>query len=380
MKVGEASYAIIGVVPYVDFHPALALPIVESTDLPGCFFIQIMSETSQEIVDFYPLTDFSPKDLAAQTSIPIRIGDHYKHAFIDRNRELHIDSLSALSSILINHITRSDTPTSTKISIADQLGDSERAYKIRHEFSAAISDNFGQESANSYLNSAVRTRLWDILIGNAKNKESKGRIRHSLARTDGRINSTGVEIDISAVDIERDLTVSAEQILNQLNIEFRNISLLSPKPQRVDLSGFGVDPSSDQILLAIQRSPRQEERLAVLLRALLVHPASGLSALRRYEDNARFAQSSVRLLRQHINENIPESHRELAIAKLLPKLFADVYPLRKGDLLYYLAAHLSDFKNIRGTIRNTLAKSANMSVERYRTEIAHQLHVAEKSD
>jgi hypothetical protein len=373
MSNSDSIYKIVGIVPYTAFYPAFALPILAHDDRPGVFFVQVMSETSQEVINFIRLDDFDEDDLTIRALGTVALGENYNHAFIDRRGEVYLDTIVGLRQLLLAAVNRSITPLTTKLAILEQLGDVQRQAEVRAKLVQSISDRLGAQAGAAYRQSTLRSRFWDLLVAAAANPPAADRIRRVRPRLDAQFSPGGaIDVEVSALDVDRDLNASLSSIVCQLSHEFGG-ETYEPQLRRIDLSEFGTDPTSDDILRAVQSSPRQEERVAILIRALLVHPTAGLSALRRVNDNARYACAVVEKLRRRVGENMHDRQQELVIASLIPKMLSDAYPMRRGEMAYYLAAHLADFPYIASVLSDRMARSNDVSFSRYRPAIEEML-------
>jgi hypothetical protein len=126
----------------------------------------------------------------------------------------------------------------------------------------------------------------------------------------------------------------------------------------------------DGLLRIISSTPRQEERLAVVLQQVLHDYRLGLDLLERYHsDRARFATKALRMMQSTFRPD-PMSPElvEHKVAKLVPWLFKEHYPLSQGELLFYLAKHLARYPIINEAIGKKLRESNSISVERLRAD------------
>jgi hypothetical protein len=372
----SATLAVVGAVRYSSLQPAFALPVLSRSN-DGRLWIQLRDSRSQRIVGFIPLAETRLEDIAHQTHIPVEIGSDYVHAFIDRQGQLFIDTAAGLRtnlSIAYNHPV---TPLCTKIAIAEQLSLTRAdQLELQGRLADGFDDEFGKSSSRSYKNSFVRQRYWDLLEAAASSTEAASRIVRSKAQLRARVLADGtLDLDSSALD-PQDLRVPIDTIEAQLGAEFGHLVISYGPPPKLDLSDlrFAHNPSSAVILRAVQSSPRQEERLAVLMRAALIHPDAGAEAIQRHHDRGAFARDALQLLRGRLGRQLNDHEREVAVATTVHEIYLNCYPFGRGKFLYYISTHLNDFPLIKGIVERILGSTSAEAVEAYRPEILAALN------
>ncbi|CAN5408160.1 hypothetical protein BH10PSE5_BH10PSE5_06590 [soil metagenome] len=370
MSLDHRNLVIFSASRYATFFPAFALPIARDGSRIEDLYVQIMDDRSQKIIGFSKLSGPLGDQEGQPYDIPISIGEDYIHAFVDRKGELYLGPIEDLKTILQIALNDPKTPLSTKLSICDQLGEVQVFREIRRQLEGSILAHLGSQAASGYINSNIRSRFWDILSSSATSPNAKHKIERARIHLDATMDSDGdIRVDASSIDVERDIFLTIDSIVQQLNSEFQDDRSSIDHLPAVDLSGVKMDPTPGEIISAVRSSGRQEERLAILLRALLVYPASGVAALQAYQDTGAFTQTALGMIRQRIlmrSGAVPEDEREALIAQLIPTLFKNTYPLRRGELLYYLSLHLYDFRLARSTIKSILdrTRASNVAIHR----------------
>ena len=368
---------IVGILRLCDYQPALAAVVVERSDFEGLWY-QSSCALTKKVIGF---TQVSDVDLAEIESMPgpnVSEGDDYVHAFIDWKSRLHFGSASELTVQFDIAMSMKVTSTSVKLSLSDLKPNRSARNELRKKAAAEVSSQFGQGSSKLFVDSILRGQLWMVLEDAASGSESLRRIkkmRHLLSAT---LDKAGdLAINISALD-PSDIRVGTDEIIDHMRQEF---GLLSPPFDLpvANLSGLpnSAEPDIMTITEAITRSPRQEERLAILLRSLLLYPAPAIQVLERYEDEAKMARAAVDLLRYYNARSYfgsSERERELRIAQIIPRIVSDAYPLRRGEMIYYLAVHLRDFSHIADTIRNLLSRSNSQNIAVIKEKIIERLN------
>jgi hypothetical protein len=361
---------IFSVISYVDAFPAFVMPLAIDT-ASGNVYVQILGSDLQTVIGFSQLDDIDLSSLEVIADIPIEIGDKYIHGFVDRNNELYLNSSDELFNIFSASLNDPRTPYIIKILICEQMRRWDDATYNRNFLLRNINDSFGRSVASNYENSSITAKLWELLeIVQAR------RFLHARARPDRTI-----ELDLSAIDPTADLRVSVDHIANILSNEFLGTNFLLPKVPVVNLSMISGlhDPTVETIISAIKTSPRQEERISILMRAILIHPESGRGALTAYDDKAKFANSAIEIMRRALEPDEvwqQEKSRELTLANIVPKLFTRSYPLRRGEILFYLASYLKEFPNIKFAIRDVAMRSQSHDVLTMREQILSELGVS----
>ncbi|HEX4712842.1 hypothetical protein [Phenylobacterium sp.] len=375
MRRDTEDFRIISVLRYSDFHPAFGLPVAV---LPGDdkLWVQVRDQFSQRIVDFHAIEDVSVTTVDRIADIGVKVGRPYVHAFFDRQGQLYLDTAEGLRTILRIAFESPATPLSTKLAISEQLADAPAQKLVREDLLEIFSKVFGAAAARSYENSAVRSRFWALLESAAVSAEVRERIQRLRPRLLASVGDYGkITVDASLLN-PSDLTIELKEIVAKLAGEFRGISGHVGKLPRVDLSSVRNlhDPTAIAIINAVKLSPRQEERVALLMRGVLLHPLSGMEALRLHRESASFARTATEYMRQSLDAGpIDEKGREIILAKAVRRLFTDCFPLQRGKLLYYLAVHLGEFPILRSAISASLDRSHAFSVERYRSDTAEVL-------
>lgn len=365
---------IVGVLRVCDYRPTFALAVARNSS-DSNLWIQVSAPASDLIERFTLLPEADVSDVQEVDGPSVEIGDKYIHAFIDRAGGLYLDSANELRVVLNVALNDPQTPGVVRLTISELLHDQLRSVELRNALATDLSNSFGYESGQAFLSSSATGKLWEILELNALNEAALERIRRSRGRVSARIQNGTTEIDISAISAA-DLRISEEDIARHLGIAMGELSFSSDMP-RANLSGLpdSTEPTVLTIMEAMRRSPRQEERLAILLRALILHPAPALTAMDRYVDPAQMANQAIASLKKMTADfqDQPEIRRQIIIASLMRTIFRDAYPRRRGALLFYFAEHLSDFPEVADALQQLLRNSRADAVEVLRDRIERAL-------
>lgn len=372
MIIPREQLYIIGVVRYTDDIPSFALPIL-SNSLGERLYIQVRHHMTQAVIGFEELSDLSRADLDHETHAPVSAGDSYVHGFIDRKGQLYLDVAANLKAPLSVALNDERTPTVTRLTISELIGDFITQSQIRRNLAREFG-GMASDAARAYESSAVRSRLWSILEGAAVDEAAAVKVRNHRSRLIAEVDKNlEIRIDLSVINISALVTISEDEIERRLRSEFSELGTRRDKLPKVDLSQVRQlhDPTPLKIIEAVKLSPRAEERIAILLRAILVHPHAGFGALTLYDEASQFGSQAVGAMRGRVSESDLEDSDilEMRVAQLVSRLFTDSYPMRRGELLYYLALHLSEFPNVNGAIRAALSRSLAQNVDFLRADI-----------
>jgi hypothetical protein len=371
------SVEIIGAALICNFHPSFAIAIGKHPARPG-YWAQILNPSSQKIIGFAPLSEDYFEDINfVEANIQISTGDIYIHAFLDKSGSLYLDTAKNLQVLFGVALNDPATASPVKLSISENMDKIYRVRQFRSGVADAVAVSFGGYAGQSLSNSTARSSLWDLLEAAAVDDHARRRIQNVRSRLLARISNDGsVDVDLTFLNPE-DINVTVEEIVSRLqgNLGRRRGGLEMP---RVDLSRLpsSADPTIITILDAVKRSPRQEERIAILIRSLILHPLPALRAMEIYKDSAQMAQSGVAMLRDrfaHGSENLNEYWLVSQLVPIIRRLISGAYPRRRGVMLFYFAEHLSDFPPIAGVLRQVLDGTSARDVEELRPIILKAL-------
>lgn len=283
--------------------------------------------------------------------------------------------------------------------------------------------NAGPEAAHAFYGSVLRTVLWSSLLSNASSTEAARRILRSRAKLSLKVDSQrNIELDLSALD-SKDYNISHATLISKLKNELDLVPKGDGQPlPLLDFSDLRVramikkakkrgylsheelndvlpaeDVTSDQIediyamfsemkvemvdaqllgmLDQLKTSGRQEERIAVLLDYALRDRRLVLSYLDSDPgDRAKFATKAFGLIKQTLKACDKDTRRtQIAISKLISRLYSDAFPSNRAALLFFLAKHLARYRTIRETIRKIMSRSNSYYVKGQRAAIEKML-------
>jgi hypothetical protein len=179
---------------------------------------------------------------------------------------------------------------------------------------------------------------------------------------DGSVHVSNIEpLDFK----ERELL---NHIVSELQIEFQ-----PSKSELQEVRPFSmsrVEESFDRIAYA---TPRQEERIALLLSEILGNRDNGMYLLRNYKPRAEFERRALERIKEDFNEGLPGLDYKHYMFRVVDYLYALIFPLNRGYLLEYLSKHLGMYPEINRAIGQKLAKTNSRIILRHANEITANL-------
>jgi hypothetical protein len=227
-----------------------------------------------------------------------------------------------------------------------------------------------------YEGSVLRAALWERVLRMASSAEAAQRIVQVRSKLNATFDKGKIRLDLTALPPEDRATIDEHKLAADLEAEFSPVFSDSSLEALPVVDPIQVGRVAD-ILRRVERTGRQEERLAILLAAILKNRQEGMSALRQHQNErakfARWAFHEVNAkLRRQAKKDSHSSDEEL-IAELVPVFFRRQFPLSRGQLLSSLAKHLASWPVVNAAIERTLDRTQSMFVAFYRDEIRRQL-------
>ena len=124
----------------------------------------------------------------------------------------------------------------------------------------------------------------------------------------------------------------------------------------------------DDLIHAIRRVGRQEERLALLLKLILENRSVGVSIIGAYgRDKAKYANRVLAELGRALEDERAQMslfeagptkrHSDDLLARILQQPFSRGMPGNRSGMLYYMAMHLSNYPKINAFLKAKLENS-----------------------
>ncbi len=362
----NANYKLAFASPYDSGSAGFCLPIY--TDGDGQTFIPILDEFTGQICDMarYAMGPEEPICLEGPiVSLP------FEPFWVFQNPKTGVrwGQSREISSYLISEFEICSLPVQAQIAeIVDLAEDQQRS--LRRSMIDAVGRAAGAPSAQSYETDMVRTRVWDLVVRRSIDREAAElALRHRrqlvIAKRDGTWRIDGTPEVLAACGL-----TDTGQLERLIHDEFGTLSAEAPQNDHYEaLHSY----RSDQLQQIIASSPRQEERVALVLQALIEDLEVGKSVAYDYKDRAQFANSIMDAIRDNLPYINEHNSAESFAAHLVGLMFTRAYPMRRGQLLEDLASKLGKFPAVNRAIHQKMLESSSMFVRNHENRILQKL-------
>lgn len=360
-----------GHVPYTPTDGCgFVLPVFSAND-GQTLWAQEPDLSSERIVGFFPLErDASEKVVETASKLECRSGGPLIFGFSDQEGRVQFGSLAELHACLTNFMAESDD-ISTNLQIAELIGSKSQRQQQRTAMIDLVRGSVGENSAENFgRTSILLSTIWSSLLKHANNspevlKSLSDRQRWILLSADHSLEGL---FPLNVMEWLRDeISVDLTRLLRDIREE---------TPEAL-AAHHDIKPSvlQEQIraeIESITSEPRQEARIAKIIRRMMESPGMGRHLLMEYTDRAGFARKIIKLLQTH------SRYFELGPAPdfiqwLMHEVFTISYPRQRGVLLYELANHLSEYPIFADAIRSLTHHSNSEAVRFAREEIIERL-------
>jgi len=382
MNLGQLTeLPVIECVPFRKGKPGFALPLLAHPERNDLRLVQEIDEYRNVVSGFRLLEDYTPADAIPINGPLAAIGKEFVHVFVTEIGLLHAGNLGEISSFLEEFAGGHPDEHAVILQIRELVGTDQEKKIARLIMRRDIGRDAGANAAAAfYEGDILRTALWSRILKTAPDEDSARRILRVRPQLSAHIQQDGgVKLDLSALDIRDYSRINQDTLRAELLAEFRppsdDTTILTLhgdiKPENVLQAG-----KVSELISRTSGTRRQEERVAILIDAILRDRKTGMSALVQYKtDKAKYATWALRELRSSLlfNQNRSVPTDEEVIANLIPRFFTKAFPLSRGDLLYHLARHLAKWPKVNTAIRHSLNKTHSMFVNAYRKQIEELL-------
>jgi hypothetical protein len=376
----QQSATTVGCLPLDQESIGFAIPILVRPTAPRLLTIQEVDEVSGRIYGFRILEP-QESQFVHVSGPSVGIGDEPLYAFISTANDVFIGTLAVLRPILAGFAEANQSRIALKLQINELIGTDNEKKVARAQMRQVLLDVQGAAVARSfYEGSVLRSVLWSRLLSVASSKEMSKRILQVRGKLSASVNQDGqILLDLSALSEEDQEAIDSTKLVSAMLLEFEPQPASTGGPAKANESGVhdaaAIQRQVEDLLSLVHRTGRQEERVTLLMTAILSNPPVGKSALLQYRgDRAKMATWAIAELRKaFIDTNWPSDER--VIAALVPRLFTKQFPMARGDLLFFLAKHLGKWPQVNGAIRAVLQKTHSMFVDFWRKEIEETLAV-----
>jgi hypothetical protein len=370
----DNALKIVGAIFPADFSPSFGIVISTGN---GGFCIQVGNLTQDTIAEFVEIPAEDLEGVQFLDGPFVNLGDKLHIVFRDHARQYYAGDLINVESLLRIALNKPKTPLVVKLAIAE-LSSSNQEVKIYRQYLAnSIGSVLGENTSRLFQSSDLRIRLWDIVEAAASSAEARRRIISSRVRMLAELSVDGeILVDIRIID-PLDIRINRDEVIQKLADEYGGASApFVMEKANLNRLQDSEDPTHLTVLDAVRRSPRQEERVAIMIRALILYPKAAAFALERYTDPASMAEGIFRNIRNTLSpgsDQLSFKDEHHVIATLIPRILRGVYSRRLGTFLYYLALYLNDYSDIAVQIRKSLDTRKSLSVQAFRSKIEDAL-------
>jgi hypothetical protein len=374
----QQSATAVGCLPLDLESIGFAIPILVRPTVSRLFTVQEVDEVSGRVCGFRILEPQDSQFIHVQGP-SIGIGDEPLYAFFSSANDVSIGTLAILRPILVGFAEANQSRIALKLQINELIGTDNEKKVARSQMRQVLLDVQDTAAARSfYEGSVLRSVLWNRLLSVASSKEMSKRILQVRGRLSASVNQDGqISLDLSALSEEDQEAIDYTKLVSAILLEFEPQPATTRRPAKAGESGVhdaaAIQRQVEDLLSLVQQTGRQEERVALLMAAVLRNPTVGKTALLQYRgDRAKMATWAIAELRKaFIDTNWPSDER--VIAALVPRLFTKQFPMARGDLLFFLAKHLGKWPQVNGAIREALQRTHSMFVNFWRKEIEEAL-------
>ncbi|BCG84800.1 hypothetical protein MesoLj113c_09100 [Mesorhizobium sp. 113-3-9] len=309
----------------------------------------------------------------AASELVVKVGDEQVLAFVTENRSAHIGTVGVISPILRSFISRFPDRHSIVLQVAELIGDQQEKKRARVVMREEVAKTAGARSARAYYEgSALRSAVWTNLLAAAPSAEVARRILSVRARLGASVDANGdLKLDLEVLGASDRALIDEEKLKKAILTEFSIIAEQddSYRPAMANANDIQTGRVRE-LLMRVRHAPRQEERIAILINGILENQSVGTSALLQYgKDRAKFANSALEKIREHLNTSDSNENRELSAAKLVAGLYGMQYPANRGNFLLYFAKYLAKWPLINRELRYRLERTRSIFVEYLRPTI-----------
>jgi hypothetical protein len=296
MKSGRLKeLQVVECLPFVQGVPGFALPLLEHPTDPRLRTVQEIDEITGLIVGFRVLDGHQASSSLAVTlpELTARVGGEPVHAFIDKSGKARAGTLKQLEGALRDFAKSHPAHVAINLQILELIGTREDKKSARARMRDLIVSASGTNAARAfYEGSTLRTALWQQLLNQAKTTEIAKRILSVRSKLGASVDEDGtIKLDLSALSPKDQATIDQEKLCELLASEFATTPTKHRSASSEDnVAHEDMSNSVEEILRNIMLARRQEERIAILIEAILRDRQSGLAALRKYpRDRAKVA-------------------------------------------------------------------------------------------
>lgn len=341
-----------------------ALPIF-ARSAQSDLLVQVIDERRGIVKGFSNLDLDGALPIPVEDDLFVQIGDPQIFVFVARGGDALCGSLERLTPNLRSCAEEMIRHVDIRLQIYELVGSDEEKRAARASHQDKVERELGERSGKFFFNASLRGELWDMLLQDAPDDEAADRILSIRSRLDASLDEVGeVQLNLQSLDQRDSWWIDTEKVRAELRERFTFPSGLSgAKNWKNELE------DSDLLFHGIEAA-RQEERVVLLLHALLSDSANAWLIANAYTPRTRFEQKCLQIIRRHFE---PGALPGVGVAKLAQycafRIFQEVYPRNRGLYLLFLSRHLGGQEEVAGFVKDKLLRSNAVDVIAYKDEI-----------
>lgn len=351
----------------------MALPLFGDT-ASGDLNVQIY-QMNGPITAFARVAETISVPLPQGTEIYAEVGGEPLIAVFDEYGALRYGPRSDLGVVVRQCASHPKASDAFRISAYEVVGDIDQVRRHRQRACESITKFLGMQSSRYFKDSVATDIFWNLLEQNARSAEAASRFRTVRGTASARMHDGRSLVDFGLID-PSDFTIESRDFEALIDREMVGLASAGVRLKKADLSGYGGSaPTYGELIAAIAASPRQEERVAILMRIMILFPKEGINVAQYYPHHSAYEKAAAGKLFAAVSRerDITSNVMERILSGLTRQLISDAYPMRKGEVIFYFASHLSDFPLVRGQILDSFTRSNALSVNMLSEQINNAL-------
>lgn len=343
------------------------------------WFVQEVDDTTG-LVRSFCLSDAPGEVTGVVEQLSVRIGGRPVHVFLDANG-VHVGTLSKLAPLLGEFARNHPQHAGIALQIAEMIGTRQERQFARARVEDAIAQSSGMAASRIFAKTALESAFITKVQRALHLEQGSERLSTISRKFTIAFNSQG-ELEAANVELQDDhKRVAVAAILSELGTEFSSkpttqLLVFAEATLRAEATvrAEATITQEDNFARPFYVRSRQEERIALALKAILEEPERVIEHIEQWSPTAGFEVRARGLVREAFRPSggtlmsLPRGY-EPQIALLIPQFWAACHPYNRGHLIYYLSLHLGRYPAVRQEIKRRLGSSHSAALERFRVAI-----------
>ena len=268
------------------------------------------------------------------------------------------------------------------LQIAELIGSTAQKKDARSQMRRVIRTAGGAAAATAFYDTSTsHAVLWDAILKSTENEEAKKEFLKKRAAVSVVNIDQRFEVDISAIELKYRSYFDLDQVKAMLDEGLSDIDEQCETQLLFDeeINDSPVKMDTAELTRRIKKTGRQEDRVAILLSAILADEAAKYILFNEYKkDRSQFANWAIERLRAELflskdnrlsDVSIGSSEVEKIIVGFLPQMYNKVFYMNRGYFLLALCKHLHQNAPIRSYVKDVIKKSNSSEIAWYAERI-----------